>query len=792
MNAAVLNSINALYAAGETPAVSSHFPLQDYTPFGYIDNPWHSTVLNRSGIIRSVPPMGFGFWCRSLPWPYASTMTRQVNYLSFLHLSIDVAGMVLHTAEDFDTNGIFLRSRYHTKNMMSYDWEARDISFSAKYFLADEHSLACVINITNSGTEMKDVVLHGTSIYGYPEKGWWGSSGIVSLCNDESEKIVSKLWEYGDVFVLGADRACCSRKATADDNEWAKWIYGRDMTSNDGKSIQFSEHQQVYSTISYSLSIPAGTTEEFVISLSRDVNQPYAVKRHSTLLGTARSILAEQLEEDDAFYRQAPLLSGDWPDEWKQGWIYDYETLRMTVRPPAGIFKHPWDGMQIFMPRSVLGEAHLDMMCLSYADIGLAKEVIFGTFADAPVPNIPCTREDGSMNMTDAGGAECGTSPVWGLPFHVIRSIYMRDRDDEWISKLYPHLKAFLEWWFEHRTDDEGWFHCNNSWESGQDGSKRFTFDGCAEGDVVDFVRTVDVEAAMANALENMVLFAEVAGHEEDRRHWQECAERRIATTREMYVDGWFRDVDARTHTPIILKEYYDIMMFLPVALGIATQEQIKGLTHMFSYFREHPDHWLDWPSFMFPFTEAASNAALQDFAADLIVETGDRIYSRTASRTLLPTTTAKTTLPDKYNYRIPGITPEFWPRDLDPRLLSGSECYGWGATLPTLVIRNIFGFKESDDCFGISPLIPKRLAEKGTVFGIKNLRFTTTAFSVSCTVCPDNQLQIELDFKNAKPVDVVVTDDTGTVCATCTASKEAALNFKGPNGQKYQVRVAG
>jgi hypothetical protein len=42
------------------------FPIDKYTPFGYLDNPCHSFVLNRSGAIKSIPPLGFGFWCRQL------------------------------------------------------------------------------------------------------------------------------------------------------------------------------------------------------------------------------------------------------------------------------------------------------------------------------------------------------------------------------------------------------------------------------------------------------------------------------------------------------------------------------------------------------------------------------------------------------------------------------------------------------------------------------------------------------------------------------------------------------
>jgi hypothetical protein len=48
MNTAVLNSIQSLQDTADTLVLPAHFPQQEYTPFGYIDNPSHSTVLNRS------------------------------------------------------------------------------------------------------------------------------------------------------------------------------------------------------------------------------------------------------------------------------------------------------------------------------------------------------------------------------------------------------------------------------------------------------------------------------------------------------------------------------------------------------------------------------------------------------------------------------------------------------------------------------------------------------------------------------------------------------------------------
>ena len=303
----------------------------------------------------------------------------------------------------------------------------------------------------------------------------------------------------------------------------------------------------------------------------------------------------------------------------------------MNIHPPVGIYNHYWDGMQVPTPRVVLGESAIDGMCLSYADMELAKDVILGTFEDAPAVNIPCSREDGSLNLVCGNGKETGTAPIWGLPFHVIHSIYLRDRDDGWIKKLYPHMKLYIEWWLRNRTDDEGWFHCACSWESGQDGSKRFRVGDVATS--AENVRTVDIEAAMANAIKNMILFAEVAGIKKDVSYWKKMAKLRINRTRDMFVDGRFRDFDALTGKPIILDDYYSVMMLSPISLGVATPEQLERSSEIFDYFRDNYRFWLEWPSFMFPFTEAAWNVGRRKLLSDILINTGNGIFPGTDSR---------------------------------------------------------------------------------------------------------------------------------------------------------------
>ena len=160
--------------------IPAAFPTTGYTPFGYLNNPAHSAVMNRSGILRSVRPLGFGFWCRRFPWPYGEGAQRRVNYLSFLDLGLSIDGLSLHTREDFARAGVEIGSQYHTGTMMSYDFTAGGVTFSACYFLAGPDALACRIELANQGSADAQIVVHASHIYGFPEVRWWGSDGVAS------------------------------------------------------------------------------------------------------------------------------------------------------------------------------------------------------------------------------------------------------------------------------------------------------------------------------------------------------------------------------------------------------------------------------------------------------------------------------------------------------------------------------------------------------------------------------------------------------------------------------------
>ena len=757
------------------------FPSSHYTPHGYLDNPYHSMIFNRSGILRSFPPMGFGFWRTDFKGSYGEGPRDHQNYLSLLQIGITIDGHSFTTTDDFSKAGVELYSAYHTKNIFSYDWNYDNINVSIKYFLLREHSLVCIIELQNSGKDDKIVRVNGTHIFKIGDVKWWGSNGIASNYSVQNDAIISKIWAYGDIFVFGSDQNSVAHTSTESEKQWKDWLKSSVVGCIESASLMGKG--PMHSLLSYNISVPAKSSRSLVLYLCRGKNEEWAKKEFINAKADVMTAFQNKINEDNQFWSQAPMLSGDWPETWEHGWVYDFETLRMNVRQPLGIYKHPWDAMQVSSPRVVLGETCMDMMTLSYSDPELAKKVLYGTFADAIAPNVPCSREDGSVNMVSADGSECGTAPMWGYPFHVIQLIFALSGDTVWVDSLYPYLKSYIEWWLRYRTDSEGWLHCNNSWESGQDGSKRFIVAEHNEGAVADFVRTVDVEASMAEAMMVMEKFADILGKKHDQENWKILSEQRIKNTHAMFFDNWFRDVDARNGKPILLKEYYDVMMLTPLACKVATPDQIEQVKPMLHYFASN--RRLEWPPGVFTFTEAAWNAGEREIASQVVVSTADRVYERTDMKTILFSDSL-------FSYRIPGVANEFWPSDFVP---AGGENYGWGATLPLYIIKNIIGFRESSHQrvkgFTLAPMLPKKYMQSGMSYTIRNLHYLNFTFDVTYTVQNENEFLVSLKYHASTPLSFSVLDERGKELYILKENMMSrSFTFDGVNGNVYQIRI--
>jgi hypothetical protein len=491
----------------------------------------------------------------------------------------------------------------------------------------------------------------------------------------------------------------------------------------EGKPSATRLPEPVCSALRFETHLSAREEKTFTLVLTRGVNEKEAVKTADAALLTAAASLTQKWKEDDSFYRAAPVLSGDWPAAWRRGWVMDLETLRMNLLEPAGIYKHRWDAMQALNPRAVAGETAIDMLTMGYADISAALEVMEGLFADAPDVYVPCSREDGSVNMIGEDGSECATAPIWGMPLRAIRILLSRSGDLGWIRRLYPRLKAYVQWWQQNRTDEEGWYHCNNSWESGQDGSVRFVTKqnkgkGLKEAANAESVRTADLEAAMASAMEDMAFFADLLGEEAERQEWLFKAAKGRGRVQAMFVDTCYRDFDAVTKEPIIPENHHDIMLTMPVALGLATVEQKEKLRWLFEMYEKKTEagafgtgYASFWPPLLQTLTEAIHQTEDYEMAARMVSRLVGPAWERNDSRIHWPGEPAPG-VPEKYCIRIPGVGRE--NLSTDPKT-SGCENYGWGCLGPALVLENIIGLRPEDalgHAFSLRPVLPEPLCD--------------------------------------------------------------------------------
>jgi hypothetical protein len=471
---------------------------------------------------------------------------------------------------------------------------------------------------------------------------------------------------------------------------------------------------------------------------------------------------ATQREDDEKFWQSAPQLSGDWPASWRRGLVYDLETLRMVIRPAAGVVGNIFDGMQIQAPRLVLAEAAMDALCMSYANPELAAEMLLTHFEYAPHANLPCMREDGSYNMVADDGQICGTAPEWGYPLWVCDQLWSRTGNLSWLKRLYPGAAAFLRWWLEHRRDAEGWLCYSCSWESGQDVSSRFGPQQTG-GTIIQHVRPVDLQASMAQGASILARWAEILAptHGEDmrpnpysteQRFWQEIADEFTVKTRLMWRDGWFRDYDAVAR---VWSSERDAMHLAPVFCGAAGWGHVEQLRPALAEPPRHSSQWapLSWPPVVLTLIGATDAAHMPQEAAEQAYHFIDASYRSTDSREL-----------DEYG-GLPGVTREYrrtitrgkWG-EID-YANAGIEGYGWGALSIHLLIRHLFGLHATNpDTIVLAPTLPQALRRPGAAYTITPIPWGKYLLSFTCRVKDANSYEAAFHVRPRSQTDLPET----------------------------------
>ncbi len=699
---------------GEGAAMGSEdaTPRDDFTPHGYLDNPFQSWKLNVSGVLRSRPPAGMGWWTPN----YGSYGRNQRADRAHSHVGIEARGMRMLTPSEFGATGVVVGCDLHTKHRMRYVWtHPSGVRVAVTYFLAGEDALAGQVEV------MRDEAAH---VQAGPVRLWLA----LELAHNPA---TSRLWEHGVYSVLpgAADPETGPAGLLGICPEGNAWAAGAAGAS--GTALALAEARMDHSIwaedaadagdpvgaqratllLAYDLALEDGASCMLWGVLARGVGPDQTLAAWRAGLAAAPAALARLTTEDERFWSGAPVLTGDWPGHWRRGLVTDLETLRMVARPAVGVFGRRWDGMQIQAPRVVLAETALDALALAWADPAMASELLLGCFASAPRPNAPCMREDGSYNMIADDGAICGTGPEWGWPFAVVDALWRRTGDTAGLAALYPYLAAYLDWWLAARADAAGWLVHACSWESGQDVSARFGGQRTGGSDV-RHLRPVDLQAAVAQGAARLAEWgATLERPEEEIGRWRAEAKRLAERARAMWRGAWFHDFDTRAGR---WSEVRDPMQLAPLACGIATLEQTAALRAAFDALPTHGGAWpaLVWPPVALTAREAALAAGLDAKAGEMAAEILDRAWRRMDARELEP------------DGAVPGVTREFWPeggRDTS----AGIEGYGWGALTVHFLMRYVLGLRERDaNSFALVPALPGAWRRPGAVFAVGPVRY--------------------------------------------------------------------
>jgi hypothetical protein len=752
---------------------TSGFPSGSYTPFGYLDNLYHSWALHQSGVVRSVPAVGFGFFYPAGPGGYFNYEKNSI-YRAALRLGFGVGDTVLFEENDFHKAAIELTASHHSKNALVFSFTVSNVLITVPFFLVGEDTLACIVSAHNTGTTDQELKLHAVQKFEFGNESWWGRDGVAGFHDPEEDQVILRSFAAGPTLALKGELPSVDRIVTPDEAAIAAWMRGSKPEQDSGTTYF---PKGLSAGVSCLLRIPGGGTAECGFYLSRSVNPARATEEVRGVQLQARSTLREKVAEDDVFWSRAPQLEGDFPPHWKHSWVYDFETLRMMVRRPVGLYKHPWDAMQIQAPRNVLGETSIDMWTLSYADEETAKVVLLGQFQDAPEANVPCMREDGTMNMVAADGSGCGTSLQWCYPFYCLESVLLRTIDLRWLAQLYPYLAAHLEWTLKHRRDRDGWIVPKCSWESGMDASARFLVKQPTGGEVIDFVRVAELQAAMSHAAKVMKMCAGLLGKREDVERWEKFAAIYAQRTRELWHEGWFYDQDARTGRPIVIPGHLEVAQVGPVMCGVATPEQVRAMVPKMRQFESNPQFWLEWSSFVLPYVESVWKAGDREFLSRVLFAIADRVYESMDRREVLP----------EKKLGWPGVSCEVWSM----QGAVGGEGYGWGAVLPAHIIRSIIGFREGSEpgraSFTLGPNLPEALLANGKSFALRNVRYRGRSFDLSYERRPEGKLQVQLHFaEDSTTRGLKIADETGATVSV--SGSERQWSFEARNHALYHI----
>eukprot|EP01079_Euglenida_sp_SAG-EU17-18_P002413 gene2413-510_t len=640
----------------------------------------HDT-LNAVGLYSDGPPMPSD--------PYG------VNALGLLLVPARTSSKVLVDHDSFFSAGIDRISPVHSKNRLGVSWQTQWqggylINITATFYLVDEASFACRLAVRNllpsAASPLVDVVLGVATKKNRP--------GFSVQVDPPNQTGVGYALVSGNAetpyYALGGGWSSQPQAHSffTSPQDLSNRLF-RDYNSSSNAYSPDASSPFVFFSRTWKVSLPANGESQstVVVSRSHGYGSPSSPSQaldalESSVGGQAENQWNARVSDDASFWAGALALHGDWPAAWARGVVYDLDTVRHNIRPSIGVFKHPWDGMQVFGPRIVVAEFHMDMMALSYVDPASAMRNLYGLYADAAArgtPNMPCLNEDGTPNMTYGGdrssrsirAVEHQAAMAHGAATmaHLAGELGMPNSESLfWLSVRDRHMNLTRSLW----RSDVNWFCDYNSvtsqWQS-----------GCDDGDT----------GAGKQDMQLAPLF------------WSDPA---------LGCD-LLKDIDPQP----LLAVLEDPAMFNTTPPGVVVPSH---------YCTSEPQDKRCvgdvWPPHPFLQLSAAANfPSGRTTAAELTKGLLDTAYAVADSRNRQP------------GSPYPGVSPECWHSgDIGPPLGSqcGAENYAWSAQATMVsLIRNIVGFRPSlrADGFVLQPAIPNSFLVHGSSYEVSGIRFT-------------------------------------------------------------------
>ena len=755
------------------------YPSDQYTPHGYLANPsafatsWQDGY---GGSLRSTgETVGFG-WL--YPWALRPAAGAQ------LQIGVAVAGeRLLHRA---DFTRADLVSPHHSALLFEYAWRLRGLAFRARFTLVDDDTLGLDLSAERA-PDARPTDATAATLY-LALVGWRGDG---STCHAKAEP--DPLGGYVDLTSPYGRHRLLLEPGTGGASLLGAASSLADLVV-EAPRARGTRAGSVAVGVALELALEAGPQSwQVMVRRQRDGHPRRPPAAQSGDVGARVASAVEQARRRDAdFWAGAARLVGDWPLSWRRGWVYDLETTRMCIFAPGGVFADVWPSWMLQWPRAVLAEGSMDVARLAYGDPHVAMRAALSLLRDAPAPNVPCVFRGGEPNMVAADGSVCGTSPAWCVPFAHLERVYLTTVDRLWLAQIYPYLARYFDWWQRERTDPDGWAAYKCTWEAGEDDTPRLDPERRGDNVVSDYVRPVELQAAMALSAGVLERFARDLGLDEAAR-WGAAAEAFGERTRALWDPsaGRFRDWDRRRGRFLESAgntDYwgvdpcrYSALAFLPLLAGLASPEQVAALTGELEEYARPP--WTLWPSWSTVILEAAlaAGAPGRAFARRIAPDIVGRVYDELDRRA---TEGLGTTPPT------PGVAREYWPVDLDT--WASSEGYGWGAATAAFVVRQIFGFLESPVTSGLrfrlAPNLPEPFLRSGRRYRLVNLPYRDTHLYLAYHVAAPAG-SVDVSIRADRPTTCRVTDEQGRQrYATDVAQTEHEI--PGRIGELYEVAL--